>query len=145
MAARTHVRSITDPTADPTADPAVHQQPDPALAALPARPVLSTALRRCWRDKRSLQFGRPSTSAVVLSGLDPGARRCWPSSMAPGRPPRCCWTWAAGCPRPRTLRLLTLLQEAGLLEDAAQGHPALAALSTAQRDRLAGWRPTWPP
>ena len=134
MAARTHVHSIDNQLTGPSTG----QPADPAVAALPSRPVLSTARRRCWRDQRSLQFGRSSTSAVVLSGLDPGARRVLKlldgtrttaAVLIDGA--------AAGCPPPRTIRLLTLLHEAGLLEDAAQGHPALAALTTAERDQLA--------
>ena len=124
MAARTPARDSTD-------------QSDPELAGLPARPVLSCALRRAWRDQRSLQFGRSSTSARVLYGLDPGARRVLLLDGTRTTGAVLVDGVAAGCPRPRTLQLLGLLQDAGLLEDAAVGHPTLAALTSAQRDALA--------
>ena len=107
------------------------------LAGLPARPVLTDAVRRLWRDQRSLQFGRSSGSAVVLSGVDPTTRtildlldgtRTAEGVLAASE--------ALGCRRERTLELVTLLQEAGLLEDAAQQRVALESLTAVERDRL---------
>jgi hypothetical protein len=98
-------------------------------------PVLSSASRRLWRDQQTLQLGRSAPRAVVLAGLDPGARAVLGlldgtrDLAALGRA-----AVAAGCPAARLLELLDLLQEAGVLVDAAERWPP--RLGIAERDRL---------
>lgn len=43
------------------------------MAAPPVRPMLSPAVRTLWRDAATVQVGLDPGSAVVLSGLPPGA------------------------------------------------------------------------
>lgn len=107
-------------------------------SALPSRPVLTAAARRLWRDRETLQLGRAPASAMVLSGLDPAARGVL--GLLDGTRDTAAVLAAAailGCKAPRATRLLTLLHEAGLLEDAASQHSALGSLTIRERDRLA--------
>lgn len=99
------------------------------------RPVLSPAVRRLWRDPETLQLGRGPGTAVVLTGLDPGARAVLAlldgtRDLAAVR----VGAVAAGCPAERADELLGLLQDAGLVVDAAERWPE--RLDVAERDRL---------
>ncbi len=99
------------------------------------RPVLSPAVRRLWRDPQTLQLGRGPGTAVVLAGLDPAARAVLAlldgtRDLAAVRREAV----AAGCSADRADALLGLLQEGGLVVDAAERWPD--HLDVAERDRL---------
>jgi hypothetical protein len=100
------------------------------------RPVLPPTLRRLWRDRETLQLGRPPGPAAVLTGVDPPVRAAL-ALLDGTREPHQVLADArtAGCPPERAAALLDLLDEAGLLDDA--GRPlGLGALSPAERDAL---------
>ena len=100
------------------------------------RPVLSPAARRLWRDQETLQLGRAPERAVVLTGLDPGARAVL--ALLDGTRDLAAVRTAAlsaGCPPERADSLLALLQGAGLLVDACERWPE--RLEAGERDRLA--------
>jgi hypothetical protein len=104
----------------------------------PQRPQLKAALRRVWRDGSTLQLGVDPAHAVVISGLDPGAARVL-DSLDGSRDLRSLAMGAArhGVDAARLDELLAVLSRAGVLEDAAADHRALAGLSRSERDRLA--------
>jgi hypothetical protein len=102
------------------------------------RPLLTPAARRLWRDRETLQLGRPPGRAVVLAGVDSVVRsvlglldgtRDHDGLLRAAE--------AAGSPPPRTQEVLTMLAGAGLLEDAAADRSPLAPLRRPERDRLA--------
>jgi hypothetical protein len=100
--------------------------------------VLPAAVRRLWRDRETLQLGRPPGAAVVLAGVDEPVRRVLP--LLDGTRDRGRLrvdASRAGCPPSRADALVELLDRAGLLEDAARSSPALQALPPVARDRLA--------
>lgn len=102
------------------------------------RPVLPTALRRLWRDRETLQLGRPPGPAAVVAGVDPATRAAL--TLLDGTRTAAQVVGEArllGCPSERTTALLDLLDGAGLLGDAA-ARPAFDRLGRAERDRLAG-------
>jgi bacteriocin biosynthesis cyclodehydratase domain-containing protein len=102
------------------------------------RPLLTPAVRRLWRDHETLQLGRPPGRAAVLAGVDPVARSVL--ALLDGTRDRARLLDAAaavGCPAPRTDQVLTLLDDAGLLDDAAADRSPLAAMQRPERDRLA--------
>ena len=118
--------------AQPAAAQPAADQPVPGL---PGLPVLSGARRRLWRDPQTLQLGRAGPWAVVLAGLDPGARAVL--ALLDGTRDVAAVhdaAVAAGCPAPRVRELLDLLASSGLLVDAAERWPA--GLEVADRDRL---------
>lgn len=91
------------------------------------RPMLKSALRRCWRDRESVQFGMDPAHAVVLEPVDGAAAgfldlldgtRSAPTLTRDAR--------ALGLGPDRVRRLLGLLAEGGVLDDAAS-HAGLAA------------------
>ncbi|SNQ46042.1 Dinucleotide-utilizing enzyme [Frankia canadensis] len=94
------------------------------------RPILKPGLRRLWHNGSTLQLGIDPAAAVLVTGLRPahaavldaldGRRTLEQVRLA---------TSAAG------QDLLDLLDDAGLLDDAA-ARPGLAALPAAERDRL---------
>ncbi|MFI1098359.1 ThiF family adenylyltransferase [Streptomyces sp. NPDC020917] len=96
------------------------------------RPMLKTALRRSWRDGESVQFGVDPDHAVVLEPIDgpaagflellDGTRSTATLTRDAG---------ALGLEPDRVRRLLALLADGGVLDDAA----AHAALSSAVRHR----------
>ena len=99
------------------------------------RPVLSPAVRRLWRDPETLQLGRGPGTAVVLAGLDPAAAAVL--ALLDGTRDLDAVrreAVAAGCPAERADALLGLLQEGGLVVDAAERWPD--RLDVAERDRL---------
>lgn len=100
------------------------------------RPVLTPAVRRLWRDRETLQLGRPPGPAVVLAGVDPGVRAAL--ALLDGTRDRATVLQTAddaGCSPVQADRLLSLLDDAGLLEDAAL-RPA-AGHDRGERDRAA--------
>jgi hypothetical protein len=102
------------------------------------RPLLTPAARRLWRDRETLQLGRPPGRAVVLAGVDSVVRSVL--SLLDGTRDQdglLRAADAAGSPRPRTQEVLTLLARAGLIEDAAADRSTLTPLRRPERDRLA--------
>lgn len=101
------------------------------------RPVLPLAVRRLWRDPETLQLGRPPGRAVVLAGVDPGARRALALLDGTRTDDQLLSdAQAAGCPPARTGELLSLLASAGVLEDACADARALHGLDRTERERL---------
>jgi hypothetical protein len=101
------------------------------------RPLLTPAVRRLWRDRETLQLGRPPGRSVVLAGVDPATRTVLgllDGSRDLGGLLEA--ADAAGCPPPQTEEVLALLEDAGLLDDAAADRSPVAALPRIQRDRL---------
>ena len=94
------------------------------------RPVLIPAVRRLWRDRTTLQLGRPGSGAVVLEGLD-GPSRAVLSLLDGSRSREDVLAAPAGRP------VLDLLEGAGLVVDADDVTAGLRGLPTAERDRLA--------
>jgi hypothetical protein len=115
------------------------RRPDAADASLcRVRPLLTPFARRLWRDRETLQLGRSPGRAVVLAGVDPVLRAVL--ALLDGTRDQAGVlraAAAAGCPAPRAEAVLTLLADAGLLDDAADDRSALARLERAERDRLA--------
>ncbi|MDT7540049.1 MAG: hypothetical protein QOI82_3634 [Actinomycetota bacterium] len=102
------------------------------------RPLLTPAVQRLWRDVETLQLGRAPGRAVVLAGIDPRTRTVL--TMLDGSRDRAGLLQAAaaaGCPPAHAAHVLSLLDEAGLLDDAAADRGAIAALRRLERDRLA--------
>lgn len=100
------------------------------------RPVLDPFRARLWRDPGSLQLGRSPDRAVVLSGLDTADRSVL--GLLDGTRDVAAVVAAAsdvGCSPRRAQELLGMLQEAGLVVDAAEAWPA--RLRVQERDRLA--------
>ncbi|MEO7979292.1 MAG: ThiF family adenylyltransferase [Sporichthyaceae bacterium] len=104
----------------------------------PHRPQLKAGLRRVWRDGTTIQLGVDPAHAVVIGGLDPGAARVL-ESLDGSRDLSGVASSAAllGVDAARLHELLTLLDRAGALEDAATDPRALTGLSRDERDRLA--------
>jgi len=46
--------------------PAERPRPGPGPEGPPVRPVLPSAVRRLWRDRETLQLGRPPGPAAVV-------------------------------------------------------------------------------
>ncbi|GAC1444775.1 MAG: TOMM precursor leader peptide-binding protein [Mycobacteriales bacterium] len=102
------------------------------------RPLLTSSVRRLWRDGETLQLGRPPGRAVVLAGVDPVLQSVL--GLLDGTRDRdrlLADAGALGCPTSRTEQVLGLLDSADLLDDAAADRSALAPLGRADRDRLA--------
>jgi len=81
------------------------------------RPVLSPATRRLWRDRTTLQLGRPSARAVVIENIDDRRRALLP--LLDGTRTRdqvIAEAQRAGCADAE--QILVLLEHAGLLVDA---------------------------
>jgi bacteriocin biosynthesis cyclodehydratase domain-containing protein len=110
-----------------------------AGATLPAvRPLLTPAVQRLWRDAETLQLGRAPSRAVVLAGVDETTRTVL--AMLDGSRDRAGLLRAAaeaGCPPHRTARVIGLLADAGLVDDAAADRSAVFALPRTHRDRIA--------
>lgn len=101
------------------------------------RPVLTSAARRLWRDRETLQLGRSPGRSAVLAGLDPATRSAL--GLLDGTRDRSQFVAhaaAAGCPPERAEHLLELLTSAGLLEDAGAELGPLASLDRVERERL---------
>lgn len=91
------------------------------------RPMLKSALRRCWRDRESVQFGMDPAHAVVLEPVD-GAAAGFLDLLDGTRsaPALTRDAGALGLDPDRVRRLLGLLADGGVLDDAAS-HAGLAA------------------
>lgn len=98
------------------------------------RPMLKGALRRSWRDRESVQFGVDPVHAVVLEPVD-GPAAGFLDLLDGTRSTETVTRDAAalGLTPERVRRLLGLLAEGGVLDDAS----AHAALSGALRHRTA--------
>ena len=96
------------------------------------RPVLKPTFRRYWRDPDTVQFGIDPERAVVLTGL----RDTSVLDLIDGTRDSSGVIATATDPV-AAAHLLDLLSSAGLLADASADTSALAALPTAERDRLA--------
>jgi hypothetical protein len=101
------------------------------------RPLLLPSVRRLWRDRETLQLGRLPGRAVVLAGLDDGTRTVL--TLLDGTRDEAQLqreAAARGCPPDRTAALLSLLDDAGMLGDAAAGPPPVG-LDPGERERAA--------
>lgn len=101
------------------------------------RPVLAPSARALWRDPATLQLGLAPGRSAVVDGVDPPLRAAL--TLLDGTRDRGQVVTAAaahGCPPDRTALLLDLLEERGLLADAAQDRTVLAGLDRAERERL---------
>ena len=101
------------------------------------RPVLTPAARRLWRDDHTLQLGQAAGRAAVLAGVDEATRAAL--ALLDGTRDRqqvVVAAAAAGCPPSRTVRLLELLDEGGLLDDAGADPGPVGRLDRPERERL---------
>lgn len=100
------------------------------------RPLITPAARRLWRDRETLQLGRSPGRAVVLAGVD-GVARAVLALLDGTRDRERLLTDAdaLGSPPARTEQVLALLEQAGLIDDAAGNRTAIAG--RAERDRFA--------
>lgn len=102
------------------------------------RPVLSPSAQQLWRDPSTLQLGRGNGRGALVAGLDAPLRSAL--RLLDGTRERqqvVAAAATAGCSPVRTGALLDLLEDSGLLEDAARDVSALAALPRLERERLA--------
>lgn len=90
------------------------------------RPMLKTAMRRSWRNRESVQFGVDPAHAVVLDSVD-GAAAGFLDLLdgTRGLGPLAREAEALGLEPPQARRLLGLLAQGGVLDDAA-AHAELA-------------------
>ncbi len=102
------------------------------------RPIVKTALRRLWRDHTTLQFGVRPERALLLRGVGDRAARLI-AAIDGTRDHHELRATAAdlGLEPAFADRLLALLVDARVVDDAATSPGALARLSVAERDRLA--------
>ena len=102
------------------------------------RPIVKTALRRLWRDHTTLQFGVRPERALLLRGVGDRAARLI-AAIDGTRDQQALRATAAelGLEPAFADRLLALLIDARVVDDAATSPAALAALPVAERDRLA--------
>jgi ThiF family len=101
------------------------------------RPVLKQSLRRVWRDETTLQIGVDPERAVVLGGIGRAAARF--VDGLDGTKDRDEVVAAApkiGLDESTAARLLNLLLEGGVLDDAAADTRALYELTGDERDRI---------
>lgn len=102
------------------------------------RPIVKTALRRLWRDHTTLQFGVQPERALLLRGVGDRAARLI-AAIDGTRDQHALRTTAAelGLEPGFADRLLALLIDARVVDDAATSPATLAELTVAERDRLA--------
>ena len=101
------------------------------------RPVLAPSLRPVWRGPQTLQLGRPTGRSAILTGVDQPLRATL--DLLDGTRDSAAVVSAAaaaGCAPRRAAALLHVLDEAGLLDDAAQERSALLPLTRQERERL---------
>ncbi|MFC4032550.1 TOMM precursor leader peptide-binding protein [Streptomyces polygonati] len=105
------------------------------------RPMLKSALRRCWRDRESVQFGMDPAHAVVLEPVD-GAAAGFLDLLDGTRsaPALTRDAGALGLGPDRVRRLLGLLAEGGVLDDATS-HATLSATMRHRAPALDRLRP----
>jgi hypothetical protein len=102
------------------------------------RPVVKPALRRLWRDSTTLQIGVHPASAVVVGGIsEQTARLVAAFDGAHDAPALRLRARALGLEESVVDRLVSMLGDAAVLDDAAIDAAPLAALSRIERDRLA--------
>jgi len=110
-----------------------HRHPE-----VPVRPVVKTALRRLWRDPTTLQIGVHADRALVLSGV--GGRAAELVAALDGTRDHDDLRATArelGLASGVADRLVDLLVEAAVVDDASTDPAVLATLSHVERDRLA--------
>lgn len=100
------------------------------------RPLLKPALRRFWRDRRTVQFGVDPDSATVITGLD-SALAAMLDDLTGERTQSDVLQRAQqlGADRDAAVKLLMLLTEAGVLDSTRAGM-RLSGLAPAERTRL---------
>lgn len=102
------------------------------------RPVMKTALRRVWRDSTTLQIGVQHERAVVVAGIGDQVGRLLASfDGAHDRSALRARARSLGLDAAIVDRLVSLLTEAAVLDDAATDARPLAVLPRVERDRLA--------
>jgi hypothetical protein len=102
------------------------------------RPVVKTALRRLWRDSTTLQIGVHHERAVVVAGIgDQVAKLLAAFDGAHDRSALRARARSLGLDAAIVDRLVSILTEAAVLDDAATDARPLAALPRVERDRLA--------
>ena len=101
------------------------------------RPVLKPALRRLWRDPSTLQLGVDPRHAVVVSGMSSADRELL-TLLDGSRDTDVVIAEAGrrGQPTERSTALVTLLTNAGVLDDAELGAPTNAAAGRLTPDQL---------
>jgi bacteriocin biosynthesis cyclodehydratase domain-containing protein len=107
-------------------------------AEVRVRPVVKAALRRVWRDSTTLQIGVHHQRAVVVGGV--GAQTARLVAAFDGAHDATAlrlMARALGLDESIVDRLVSMLSDAAVLDDAAADARPLAALSRAERDRLA--------
>ncbi|WNI17893.1 TOMM precursor leader peptide-binding protein [Actinacidiphila sp. ITFR-21] len=105
------------------------------------RPMLKSALRRCWRDRESVQFGMDPAHAVVLEPVDGAAAGFL--DLLDGTRGAVALTrdaGALGIGPDGVRRLLGLLADGGVLDDASS-HAGLAAAMRHRAPALDRLRP----
>jgi bacteriocin biosynthesis cyclodehydratase domain-containing protein len=104
----------------------------------PLRPVVKTALQRVWRDSTTLQFGVHHERAVVVAGIgEQVARLLAAFDGAHDRSALRARARSLGLDASIVDRLVAILTEAAVLDDAATDAQPLAVLPRIERDRLA--------
>ena len=102
------------------------------------RPVVKAALRRVWRDSTTLQIGVHHDRAVVVGGV--GAQTARLVAAFDGVHDAAAlrlMARALGLDESIVDRLVSMLADAAVLDDAATDAGPLAAFTRAERDRLA--------
>jgi len=104
----------------------------------PLRPVVKTALRRLWRDSTTLQIGVHHERTVVVAGVgDQVGRLLAAFDGAHDRSALRARARSLGLDAAIVDRLVSMLTEAAVLDDAATDTRAVAVLPRIERDRLA--------
>ncbi|MGH8866549.1 MAG: ThiF family adenylyltransferase [Actinomycetes bacterium] len=100
--------------------------------------MLKPGLRRVWRDRSTLQFGLDPERAMVLTGVDRSVTAVLESlDGTRDRDAVLDSALEAGLDGQTTQRLLDVLAESGLLDDAARDTTAIRDLPADERERLA--------
>jgi hypothetical protein len=108
------------------------------LSEVLVRPVVKTALRRLWRDPTTLQIGLNPERALVLGGIESHTAELVAAFDGTRNPDELRSTARElGLDANVADHLLKLLLEAAVVDDAATSPGPLAALTFAERDRLA--------
>jgi len=108
------------------------------LSEVLVRPVVKTALRRLWRDPTTLQIGLNPERALVLAGIESHTAELVAAFDGTRNPDELRSTARElGLDANVADHLLKLLLEAAVVDDAATSPGPLAALTFAERDRLA--------
>jgi bacteriocin biosynthesis cyclodehydratase domain-containing protein len=102
------------------------------------RPVLKTALRRLWRDQTTLQIGVHHQRALIVSGVSERTAQLV-AALDGAHDAAALRSTARGLGLDESVadRLLAMLTEAAVLDDAATDNRPISALPRPERDRLA--------